>query len=78
MTDQLPASNPEIRTALAALGAISRGDLFEIMILGKYNDDPNALVWGFAQLVIDALAQPASTDLAAYVDHAFTRLEVRS
>jgi hypothetical protein len=38
------------------------------------NEDPNALVWGFAQLVMDALAQPASTDLAAYVDHAVDRL----
>jgi hypothetical protein len=44
----------ELRTAAAMLAAMIRRDIPGIQVLGKYADQ-TGLVFGFAQLAIDAL-----------------------
>ena len=64
----------EIRQAVAMLSAMIRRDVEGIQVIGKYADT-TALVFGMAQLTIDALGEPSSTDIQAYLDRLFERLE---
>jgi hypothetical protein len=56
------------------LGAMIKRDITGIQALGKYADT-TGLMFGFAQLAIDALGEPSTTDIQAYLDRLFERLE---
>ena len=56
------------------LKAMSRKDLDGIQVLDRHSD-PLALLFGFAELTIDALSEPATTDIAGYVERLFERLD---
>jgi hypothetical protein len=53
---------------------MSRNDLDGIQVLNRYTD-PLALLFGFAELTIDALGEPSTTDIAGYVERLFARLD---
>jgi hypothetical protein len=63
----------EMRQAVAMLSAMIRRDVEGIQVIGKYADT-TALVFGFAQLAIDALGEEPTTDIQAYLDRLFERL----
>jgi hypothetical protein len=70
----LTGDTEDLRTAVAVIAAIDRKDAEGVSVLDKYAD-PTALLFGFAQLMIDALGEPATTDVASYVDRLFARLD---
>jgi hypothetical protein len=43
-------------------------------VLSRYTD-PFELHFGFAEIVIDALGEPSTTDLAGYMERLFERLD---
>jgi hypothetical protein len=63
----------DLRTATAMLTAMINRDVEGIQVLGKYADT-TGLIFGFAQLAIDALGEPSTTDIQAYHDRLFDRL----
>ena len=64
----------ELRTAAAMLTAMIRRDVEGIQVIGKHADT-TGLMFGFAQLTIDALGEEPTTDIQAYLDRLFERLE---
>jgi hypothetical protein len=64
----------ELRAALAMLKAMSRRDLEGIAVLGRHSD-PWELLFGFALIAIDALGEPTTTDIGAYVERLFDRID---
>ena len=70
----LEDDNDELREAVAMLGAMIRKDVEGIQVLGKHADFAE-MMFGFAQLTIDALGEPSTTDIQGYIDRLFTRLE---
>lgn len=64
----------DLRSALAMLKAMSRKDLDGIQVLDRHSD-PLALLFGFAEIVVDALGEAPTTDLGAYIDRLFQRLD---
>jgi hypothetical protein len=64
----------ELRSAAAMMTAMISRDVEGIQVLGKYADT-TGLVFGFAKLMIDALNEPATTNIQAYLNRLFERLE---
>lgn len=64
----------DLRAALATLKAMYQRDLEGITVIGRHSD-PFALEFGWALIVIDALAEPPTSDVGAYVERLFERLD---
>jgi hypothetical protein len=70
----LAGDTDDLRTALAMLKAMRARDLEGLQVLSRYTD-PFELHFGFAEIVIDALGEPSTTDLAGYMERLFERLD---
>jgi hypothetical protein len=65
-----------LSAAFAILAAVERQDVPPYHVIAKHSD-PTGLTLSLIFAVGDALAEPSSTDLAAYADDLFDRLARR-
>jgi hypothetical protein len=70
----LTGDTADLRDAAAVIAALDRKDIEGIQVLIKYLD-PTALAAGCAQLLVDALGEPRTSDLGGYLARVFDRLD---